>query len=133
MTTQKTPARKTPTQKKLILPDKVRVGPTDVRVVTEPLEARVKYHQFEDTSSPGFYDSGSYTIVLSPDLPDEKAIADVIVHEAQHAIYRQHGGRIIFGSGAKEEKLVSFLSGPWTKFIQDSPELINYVIEAGKK
>lgn len=131
-TAQKQTTRKTP-QKKLILPDTVRVGPTDVSIVTEPLEARQKYHQFEDTSSLGFYDSGSFTIVLSPDLPNDKAIADVSVHEAMHSIYWQHGGRIIFGGGHKEEKLISFLSGPLTRFIQDNPEFINYVVEAGKR
>lgn len=133
MTTQKPSARKAPTKKSLILPSKIRVGPTDVDIITEPLEARNKYHSFDDTSSLGFYDSGSYTIVLSPDLPNPKAIADVMVHEASHAIYWQHGGRIIFGGGNKEEKILSFLAGPWTKFIQDNPELINYIIEAGKE
>lgn len=126
--------KKSPETKKKIpkLPSRVRVGSTDVSIITEPLEARHKYHQFEDTSSLGFYDAGTYSIVLSPDLPDDKAIADVLLHESLHSIYWQHGGRIIFGNGKKEEKLVSFLSGPLTKFIQDNEELIHFIIEAGK-
>lgn len=105
------------------LPKPIRVGHYKVRfeVVPENYD-----HEEDDTKDAwGFYVPKYKVIYLDPELEEHPImLAEVLIHEVQHAINDVYG---VEEDTHSEEKMVTQGSRGWTQVMIDSPELMDFI------
>lgn len=104
------------------LPEAIRVGPyTIVFKEIEPTDE----HDENTEDAWGYFDMRHQRICLDPELADKPTLlAEVIMHEVQHAINEVYG---VPEDTHTEEKMVTQGARGWTQVLMDNPHLMDYV------
>lgn len=76
----------------------------------------------------GWFDSDTLTIHYKEGLPPA-LLADVVLHEAIHAIFFAYG----IPKKLKEERVALSLSGPILILLRDNPKLVEWLLESIKQ
>ena len=84
-------------------------------------------HDEEDATKDawGFFDPKDWVIMLDPGLEERPVLlAEVIIHEVQHAINEVYG---VSEDNHTEEKMVTQGARGWTQVLIDNPHLMEFV------
>lgn len=104
------------------LPDTIRVGPFDMRIVLVPVD------QATSESRWGAFHSIPQVIELMTTYPTLFKAADTLVHEINHAIFWAYG----IDEKDEEERTVATFATGWVQVYRDNPWLLDWLKRALK-
>jgi len=100
------------------LPDKLRIGPYDYKVV-------VVDKITEDKEAWGLFEQGKLSITLSNDQANKLFAADTLLHEVLHAIYANTGIQAL----TPEEGVCSAMATGIIQVLRDNPKFRTWLIK----
>jgi hypothetical protein len=104
------------------LPDSIRVGPYDMRLM--PLDGSTA----EAAGVFGFFKRRDQVIAIDVDHVSCTGLADTLIHEITHAIWWVQG----LEDKDEEERTVGTLSTGWTQVYRDNPWILDWLKKALK-
>jgi hypothetical protein len=104
------------------LPDSIRVGPYDMRLL--PLDASTA----DAAGVFGYFKRKDQVIALDISHVSCAGLADTLIHEITHAIWWVYG----LEDKDEEERTVATLSTGWTQVYRDNPSLLDWLKKALK-
>lgn len=105
------------------LPKPIKVG--HYKVVFKEVTADYEHEEDDTKDAWGFYVPKYKVIYLDPELAELPImLAEVVIHEVQHAINDVYG---VEEDNHSEEKMVTQGARGWTQVMIDNPELMDFI------
>jgi hypothetical protein len=104
------------------LPDTIRVGPYDMRLL--PMDGS----HADAAGVFGYFKRRDQVIAIDVSHVSSAALADTLLHEITHAIWWVYG----LEDKDEEERTVATLSTGWTQVYRDNPALLDWIRKALK-
>jgi Zn-dependent peptidase ImmA (M78 family) len=104
-----------------LIPRKIRIGPTTVKVKVKRLENL--YAQYD-------YESNEIDIDSKLSQGEKRA---ALLHELLHALLRVYGVQTVVGlTTQQEEKLILAIEAPLLALLRDNPKVMEYLLAKEK-